>query len=310
MLRFRTTADENLYLALRTELYVAAAQLGDPQMTSLIMRNFGKLEALVHMEGVRQGLACAVLSEGMPGLAEQRPSAVLAHVYGDAATPLVRVENLRWEGKGEKPAWLDATESTFPAMTYAEAMGIEQPKPPMYRVDAPHAPTPVPTRTPKPSDDELSRLFDENDEPPTPASPEQLAHYRDAMVAMKSDGVAIGSWSELMLTLALRLGEDLPSLGRRGDERHDPAAVRHRQHHPVRRRRDAPPVVLEWDPAHLLPRRGLPHLARPLIAGEARRVGDEIIAPVAGEDPAFHESHLRHEPGVERPEKAWGNVHL
>ena len=208
MLRFRTTADENLYLALRTELYVAAAQLGDPQMTSLIMRNFGKLEALVHMEGVRQGLACAVLSEGMPGLAEQRPSAVLAHVYGDAATPLVRVENLRWEGKGEKPAWLDATESTFPAMTYAEAMGIEQPKPPMYRVDAPHAPTPVPTRTPKPSDDELSRLFDENDEPPTPASPEQLAHYRDAMVAMKSDGVAIGSWSELMLTLALRLGED------------------------------------------------------------------------------------------------------
>lgn len=217
MLRFRTIADENLYLALRTELYVAAAQLGDPQLTTVIMRNFGKLEALVHSEGVRQGLAVAALSKAGLNLEAKTPSSALATAYGDAATPLARVERhwiRREDGSDvpdeELPVWLDASEARFPAMTYAEAMGIAPPPPPMYKVDAPNAPVPVVKDAPRPvppTDTELASLF-EDDGASVTASPEQLDHYRTELVVMKKAGVTVQSWPELVLALGLRLQED------------------------------------------------------------------------------------------------------
>jgi len=172
----------------------------------------------VHMEGVRQGLAVAALSKAGLNLEAKTPSAALATAYGDAATPLARVERhwiRREDGSDvpdeELPVWLDASEARFPAMTYAEAMGIAPPVPPVYKVNAPHAPVPVVRDTPRPApptDTELASLFDDTEGPPVETSPEQLDHYRTELIEMHKAGVTVQSWPELVLALGLRLQED------------------------------------------------------------------------------------------------------
>ena len=111
MPRFRVAEDERKYIALRTEMYLRIIQNVPPQVASEIMRNFGKLETLLHFEGVKQGLAVASVGlagdlgeiDGLRQLHLLPPAEALARVYADADTPLAEAEK-RWMAK------LDQTE--------------------------------------------------------------------------------------------------------------------------------------------------------------------------------------------------------
>lgn len=127
MIRFRHADDEKLYLALRTEIYLRVAAL-PPKTVSEIMRNFGKLEAILHTEGLRQGLAigeiAALLGPDGPSVLPEKP-ALEAHAafYGLADTPLKLVEQATLKEidfEGSPRPWLDDKPIQFPPQTLAE----------------------------------------------------------------------------------------------------------------------------------------------------------------------------------------------
>jgi hypothetical protein len=121
---FRLEEDERRYFALRSEFFIRLVQSGVPAQTVHdVMRNFGKLEDAMFFEGVRQGMVVSLLAD----TDQQGWDAVTAHVttYGDAATPLTRVE----ESDPEFPAfsthpWLAKEPMQFGPLTLTEA--IEQ----------------------------------------------------------------------------------------------------------------------------------------------------------------------------------------
>lgn len=129
MIRFRQTEDERRYLKLRTELYLRVAQL-PPKLVNEAMRTFGKLEQLLQLEGVRQGLAVAELSllaeeSGKPGVRGLKAFQAHATMYGSQDTPLVDVEQERlqsWDRPGERAraAWLDESPMRYAPQTLAE----------------------------------------------------------------------------------------------------------------------------------------------------------------------------------------------
>lgn len=247
-MRFRTKEDEATYLALRTELYLAACQIADPKLVSLVMRNFGKLEDFVFREGVRQALACALMTQHarevpradpawengagrLSHAGEETPTMLLAMIYGGSNTPLTAPETM-WLDKmnvpkdARKHPWLDASPLKFPPMTYAEAMGVEQPAAPIYKIHSDHAPVPVPPEMPQKDpleeppqssiDDELELLFqtskpagETGDSVERPIeSPEAIEHLRSHIASLISDGWKPTSWPELVMKIGLTLGWD------------------------------------------------------------------------------------------------------
>ena len=137
MIRFRFTEDERRYLRLRSEAYRLIAQRLDPQTLSKVMRNFGKLEELVHFEGIRQGFAAAELADimdGEPGMPQARSlKAFQAHaaVYGSTDTPLTQVEDEILDGLNQSEnaaslSWLDHSPMRFAPQSLAEWEDKEQ----------------------------------------------------------------------------------------------------------------------------------------------------------------------------------------
>jgi hypothetical protein len=118
---FRLEEDERRYFALRSEFFIRLVQSGVPTQTVHdILRNFGKLEDAMFFEGVRQGMAVSLLADAD----QQGWDAVTAHAttYGDAATPLTRVE----ESDPEYPTfhthpWLSKDPMRFGPLTLTEA---------------------------------------------------------------------------------------------------------------------------------------------------------------------------------------------
>ena len=118
---FRLEEDERRYFALRSEFFIRLVQSGVPTQTVHdILRNFGKLEDTMFFEGVRQGMAVSLLADAD----QQGWDAVTAHAttYGDAATPLTRVE----ESDPEYPTfhthpWLSKDPMRFGPLTLTEA---------------------------------------------------------------------------------------------------------------------------------------------------------------------------------------------
>lgn len=136
---FRTEEDERRYFALRSEFFVQLAKSGLPaQMIHDIMRNFGKLEDMMFFEGVRQGMAAALLYQ-QGDYYDDGAVQVHASVYGPAsATPLTRVERslvmaTGLESRLDHP-WLDASPMEFGPLTLTEAVEKYGPD---LRVDAP-----------------------------------------------------------------------------------------------------------------------------------------------------------------------------
>lgn len=125
---FRVVEDERRYLALRSELFIRLARSGlSAQTVTEIMRNFGKCEDFLFAEGVRQGVAAAVLEAGgiLPLAAADRDALSLHFgVYGTADTPLSKVEAAF---AGNDPRFPDHPLLTtapiqFPPMTLTEAL--------------------------------------------------------------------------------------------------------------------------------------------------------------------------------------------
>jgi hypothetical protein len=243
MPRFRVIEDERKYLALRTELYLRIAAHLPPQIASEIMRNYGKLEALLHFEGVKQGLAISTLGlagemsdvEALAELDLLRPAEAIARIYGDADTPLV-VAEAKWvammPGRGlEEEPWLSAAPVELPPMTLAEAHERYGPdlkvSAPAVRATRPAAETPVESAAdyvPTPgdlrsaadalaeSDDPLAmleRFAIPEHEDAVGESPEQIERIRDTLVRLTKDGGwKPADWQELIMRLHIEMQTD------------------------------------------------------------------------------------------------------
>jgi hypothetical protein len=130
VIRFRHTEDERRYLALRSEIYVRIAQHLPAEMVSEVLCNFGKLEQLLHLEGVRQGLAVAEMSSlahqaGESGVRHLKAFQAHAMMYGSQDTPLTAVEQERLERWGlpadsGSKGWLDGNPLRYAPQTVAE----------------------------------------------------------------------------------------------------------------------------------------------------------------------------------------------
>lgn len=126
---FRLEEDERRYFALRSEFFIRLVQSGVPAQTvHEIMRNFGKLEDMMFFEGLHQGMATAILT---PRVGEDRyPIWCHAELYGDAATPLRRVEEAQIEVLDadetheplEDHPWMPTEPMQFGPLTLTEAV--------------------------------------------------------------------------------------------------------------------------------------------------------------------------------------------
>lgn len=243
MIRFRHQDDERRYLALRSEVYLRVAQHLPPALVSEVMRNLGKLEQLLHLEGVRQGLAVAALSmaaedAGEGGVQQLKAFQAHAFMYGSQDTPLTDVENerlSRWEcdldasGLG---AWLDQKAMRYAPQTLSEWEGEQRaPMPgahlfPKQLLDREGEPL---TEDPYEDDDELFRAIeDAEDEVPewmmsmveTDADsalddandrqerPDDLDRLRTQIQGMRADGWEPKSWQQLIMDLHVALQTD------------------------------------------------------------------------------------------------------
>jgi hypothetical protein len=125
VIRFRFTEDEKRYLALLSALYRNFATHLPPHLVSACMRDLGKLQDTLLLEGVRQGVAVAELSELGPEPNLRQLKAFQAHaiVYGSQDTPL-RDAELGWLQKWGRPAntaenaWLDNSPMQFAPDTF------------------------------------------------------------------------------------------------------------------------------------------------------------------------------------------------
>lgn len=130
MIRFRFTEDERRYMLLLTESYRLIAQHMPPAIASQVLRSFGKLEQMAHLEGVRQGVAIAAVSNAgtlaaQGDLEHLKAFQLHAHVYGSNDTPLRDVET-KWMSKlgvdvdHAANGWMDDAPMQFAPQTLAE----------------------------------------------------------------------------------------------------------------------------------------------------------------------------------------------
>jgi hypothetical protein len=224
VIRFRFTEDEKRYLLLIGEAYrLVAASLPAPAV-SRVMRNLGKAQDMLMLEGMRQGLAVAEISRHAAQAGDAsavNAKAFQAHsmIYGSADTPLRDME-LEWLQRFGLPAdtsertWLDGKPMRFAPQTL-RAYEAEQ--------AAPRANFAVEAATPHL--DQATWPGKEQDEgAPEPARSEERADVpegenlqerpalldqaRDALQKLVGEGYQPGSWSEMIMRLHLIMKVD------------------------------------------------------------------------------------------------------
>jgi hypothetical protein len=128
VIRFRHTEDEARYLRLRSAIYREIATHLPARLVSTVMRNLGKMEQVLHLEGIRQGVSVAELSLLAQELGGRDLRAFQAHatLYGSQDTPLTDVEQEWLEKLGLDPttadgAWLDRSPMRFAPKTVVES---------------------------------------------------------------------------------------------------------------------------------------------------------------------------------------------
>ena len=207
MIRFRFVEDEKRYLSLIAEVYrLLASHLPAPAV-QLAMRNLGKAQDMLMLDGVRQGLALAELSLLDPHAYEQAPRntkafQVHALIYGSADTPLRDMElecldKLGLPADTAEHAWLDNKPMRFAPTTYrawqAEQVKVQlSPQEPTHVLheesdDAPPIPPPA-------SD------LDQDD---TQERPALLDQAREVLQKLVKEGYQPGAWSEMIMRLHL-----------------------------------------------------------------------------------------------------------
>lgn len=225
MIRFRFREDEKRYLLLLGEIYrMLATHLSPPEM-SMALRNFGKLQDMLMLEGVRQGVGAAAVSNlakriGDGDLEHLKAFQLHAHVYGSTDTPLSRaeaewLEKLGFEGPAFEQAlgaWLDPEAMRFAPATESAAMAaLEEAReafadapPPIERVrDAWPEPNTGPDPEPLPPPPRSDREDGSAEEHPA-----MLDRTRDVLIELKKQGFAPKDWSELLMKLHLAMQVD------------------------------------------------------------------------------------------------------
>jgi len=230
MMRFRCAEDEQRYNELRSQIYVRLATSGmPPRIVSEVLRNFGKLEALLHLEGLRQGVAAQTLYEMSmvlekplcpPAKAYQLHSAV----YGSSDTPLRAVE-LEWLERFEQDAdvlsesALDPKPMRFAPTTLAEAVAagrfVHKQEDILESLHvAPEQVRVKPMPESKPVLDVLDEML--GDAPPpmneeeseTQQSPDALERVRSILQILTRGGWRPSDWPSLVMKLHQHLGID------------------------------------------------------------------------------------------------------
>lgn len=198
MIRFRHADDEKRYLALRNEMYRRVTHL-PAGLGGDVLRNLAKIEQMLWLEGVRQGLAIAALSEASstdePEASGPRSlKAFQAHatVYGSTDSPLMNVERQWAEKYNAEPndPWLDPKPMRFAPTTLQEAGATEDVPPPLGMKDEPGVKfLPGLPADVTPLDHEL---------PDEPLSPSVLDRIRDVILLMPERPAA---YEDLILAL-------------------------------------------------------------------------------------------------------------
>ena len=194
MIRFRFQEDERRFIRLHAEMFEKLARAGLSEVVgSDTLRNVGKIEQMVFMEGVRQGLAMAALvtemiqaeAEMIPTPHAQKAFQLHALIYGSSDTPLRAVEK-EWLGRLELDAdhlaksWLDDKPMRFAPATLQELEGTAPPIAPMMSVQAAHKPAPVKPPLSEPYDPAERRFASPSDAecPTCGAEPGQPCVFR------------------------------------------------------------------------------------------------------------------------------------
>lgn len=229
MIRFRSREDEQRYVALVSEVYRIIAGSLPPAQVSVAMRNLGKLQDLLMLEGVRQGVAAAAISNLAKRIDGQdlehlKAFQLHAHVYGSQDTPLRDVEQ-EWVGKLSAPTheaevpWLDPdpmrfapdTEQAFEAemrrQQTVNAWGNWQEEDVEQNVTRPR------TEDDDGFDlDAVEAMLDEPSDGSAQEQPQLLDRIRDELQTMQRSGIHPRDWKDLILRLHLQLHVDAGAL--------------------------------------------------------------------------------------------------
>lgn len=215
-MRFRLGEDERLYETLKTEVYLRLLAHLPRAAISEAMRNIQKMEAMAYGEGIKQGMAVAALSKRR----DLTPIVQHAAFYGDAGTPLRRVEEAQWPGAEQTDPWVQAEPVVFPPQTIAEAIAAYGPTlEPGASSERPTKPSkrlpPVPddddgevdfederAALASPTVDTSRSVIDEDDDRP-PQSPDLLDRIRSTIKSQLNDGWKPKGWPDLIMRLHL-----------------------------------------------------------------------------------------------------------
>jgi len=242
VIRFRHEDDEKRYLHLRTEVYLRVARGLPAPLVSEVMRNFGKLEQLLQLEGIRQGLAVAELSQlttevDAPGVRHLKAFQAHAMMYGSQDTPLIDVEDewidkLSLNDSDARRAWLDPNPMRYAPQTLSEwkdeqtgdGAAVQR-----FIDDNPLSDDVAVDMHPDDfeallddgdddddlSDVDLQSLFEgapQVDPDDAQERPGMLDNIRDQLLLMKSKGWEPKTWAQLIMDLHLALQTDAAML--------------------------------------------------------------------------------------------------
>ncbi len=227
MIRFRHAEDEKRYNLIRADIYMRVVENLPPALVSEILQSLSKIETMLHLEGLRQGLAVALLTQASEA---PRMKAFQQHavVYGSADTPLIHAEAPVAAQYLVDPAhpWLDPEPMRFAPKPFGRN------PPPMIRVDAPPQAAPPPVRQPDvPEPDDLDDVARQLDMPRAmldeliarraaggPADPiaipstALLDRVREHIKAKQGGGWKPDTYEEVVLTLHLEMQIDAVAL--------------------------------------------------------------------------------------------------
>lgn len=189
---------------------------------SAVMRSLSKAHDLLLLEGMRQGVAAAAISNMSrqidgAGLEHLKAFQLHAHIYGSQDTPLNQIE-VEWTEKfgmtTEAPgmaAWLDQEPMRFAPMVEAAFEG-RAPQSPLQSPPQSHAPAEdvAPGFDEDHSVESIEDLLD--DKTDAQERPDMLDRVRDELMSWAKTGVKPRDWQDMILRLHLSLQMDAAML--------------------------------------------------------------------------------------------------
>jgi hypothetical protein len=213
MIRFRRREDEARYNRLLSDLYREAAAHLPPQAMTLVMRNLGKLQDMLLLEGVRQGAAAAAVSTvsmrvDQESLEHLKAFQLHAHVYGSSDTPLVEAEAYWLQKLGAEDMryhpWLDPEPMRFAPETIRE---VPETKPAASAYTFRGISAAAECDGLAETDEEDDPVFDA-EVAPAQSEPDLLDRARDALLSLAAAGVRPRDYQDLVLRLHLTMRVD------------------------------------------------------------------------------------------------------